>query len=87
MHGSHMITVCIFLFSFTIDNIETQFLQLVLIQKSMSGNKPVGFIKCLMKDILVFYLANKAGAVKSNEVSLEVVDGLCSFVQEVRVFI
>jgi hypothetical protein len=53
----------------------------------MSGNKPVGFIKCLMKDILVFYLANKAGAVKSNEVSLEVVDGLCSFVQEVRVFI
>ena len=83
MHDSHIITVCTFLFSFTIDNIETQFLQLVLIQKSMSGNKPVGFIKCLMKDILVFYLANKAGAVKSNEVSLEVVDGLCSFVQEV----
>ena len=87
MHGSHIITVCTFLFSFTIDNIETQFLQLVLIQKSMSGNKPVGFIKCPMKDILVFYLANKAGAVKSNEVSLEVVDGSCAFVQEVCVFI
>jgi hypothetical protein len=67
-------------FSFSVEDVvEHQHLQLALIQKGLSGSQVVGMIRCPVKDILVFYLAHKAGAVKSSEARVEVLDGKSSF--------
>lgn len=40
------------------------------------SNKAVGFVKCPLRDILVFYVACESGAIKNTEVALDVLEGI-----------
>jgi hypothetical protein len=41
----------------------------------MLETKTIGFVRCPVRDILVLYLAQQAGAAKITEVALEVTSG------------
>ena len=61
---------------FAIDgDLSTLSLQVALIAKGMMSSKAVAFIKCPLRDIMVFYLARENGAIKTTEVALDLSDG------------
>ena len=49
--------------------------QVALIAKGMMSSKAVGFVKCPLRDILVFHLAREKGAIKTAEIALDLSDG------------
>ena len=57
-------------------DISTLMLEVALISKGMMSNKAVGFVKCPLRDILVFYVACESGAIKNTEVALDVLEGI-----------
>lgn len=50
-------------------------LQVALIQKGLTSTKSVGYLRCPLRDVLLFYLAHEAGAIKNTEADFELMDG------------